>query len=75
MTVIIVLIKVNVAKQMLGLFQQYKNEQYMQRMKIKFEDEDNKKKYGQRAIVEGDFGHIFNNLRFISFQTRGKENT
>jgi transposase/Pyruvate/2-oxoacid:ferredoxin oxidoreductase delta subunit len=52
----------------------YQNEQYMQRMKIKFEDENNKTKYNQRGIIEGNFGHIFNNLRFISFLTRGNEN-
>ena len=52
----------------------YKNEQYMQKMKIKFEDENNKKKYNQRGIIEGNFGHIFNNLRFIGFQTRGNQN-
>jgi transposase len=52
----------------------YKNEQYMQEMKIKFEDEDNKMKYNQRAIVEGNFGHIFSNLGFLGFKTRGTEN-
>jgi hypothetical protein len=53
----------------------YKNEQYMQKMKTKFEYGDNKKKYKQRGIIESNFRHIFNNLRFIGFQTRSIENT
>jgi hypothetical protein len=44
-------------------------------MKTKFENKDNKKKYNQRAIVEGNFGHIFNNLGFTGFQTRGTKKT
>lgn len=45
----------------------------MQEMKIKFEDEENKKKYKQRAIIEGNFGHMFNNLGFNGFKTRTDE--
>ena len=49
----------------------YENEQYMQKMKIKFEDPENKKKYGQRAIVEGNFAHIFHNLRYNTLHVVG----
>jgi hypothetical protein len=47
----------------------------MQKMKNKFENENNMRKYEQRGIVEGNFGHIFNNLRFTGFHTRGTKNT
>jgi hypothetical protein len=66
--------KVDCSKSNVRVIQAYKNEQYMQEMKIKFEDEDNKKKYNQRGILEGCFGHITHNLNFHSFLTRGNEN-
>jgi transposase len=67
--------KVKCCKTNVRIISAYKNEQYMQKMKIKFEDENNMKKYNRRGIVEGNFGHVFNNLRFIGFQTRGTKNT
>jgi hypothetical protein len=66
--------KDNCCKTHVKIISAYENEQLMQEMKVKFVDEENKKKYNQRGIIEGNFGHFFHNLRFTSFFTRGDEN-
>jgi hypothetical protein len=51
----------------------YQNEQAMQRMKIKYNE--NLEEYQKRGPIEGIFGHIKHNLKFKEFYRIGNEKT
>jgi transposase len=65
--------KNNCCKSNVRIISAYENEQLMQKMKLEFEKEENKEKYSQRAIVEGNFAHMFHNLRYNTLHTIGTQ--